>query len=237
MLNELQPNFVKAPPLIAYLADGRSITLDICVEIDLIFQSIPIKQRFYFMKELPEPALLGLDFFRDAGLEITQQKNQVTELEEVPSEEQFNLETLFYIPSEELYHQLEINEEFKEEDYTLNNIVNIYFNNSIEQVQLNTLNAGSKVPKEQCFENFEFKIESTDEVEIRKIKELLFQFKHLFAFKMTDLVGAKGVFHAINTGDSKPINQRNYRTSYEGTKRDSTSSPRNVRCRDNREDR
>ena len=32
---------------------------------------------------------------------------------------------------------------------------------------------------------------------------------------MTDLVGAKDVFHSIDTGDSPPINQRNYRVSYE----------------------
>ena len=63
-------------------------------------------------------------------------------------------------------------------------------------------------------DGFKFHIGTEDCNEIAKIESILRSYKHLFAFKSSDLKRAKGVLHKIDTGDSIPIKQRNYRYGY-----------------------
>ena len=51
-----------------------------------------------------------------------------------------------------------------------------------------------------------------------KLRNLLYDFRHIFATKLEDLRGTNLVQHHIDTGDHPPIKQRPYRTSPENRK-------------------
>ena len=78
--------------------------------------------------------------------------------------------------------------------------------NSIEQA-INIFN----IAKEESFETYDFQIDERNPIITNQLKELLQEFKHLFAFKLDDIKGANGIVHRIDTGDNPPIKQRNYR--------------------------
>ena len=58
----------------------------------------------------------------------------------------------------------------------------------------------------KTIENFKFDIQAEDMNEITQVQQLIEEFKHIFAFSMKDIEGAKGITHHIDKSDSKPIN-------------------------------
>ena len=214
LAQELKGNQVEIVPLLARLANGSLISLDSCIELEIKFYSKIFKQDFYILEQLPEPAILGTDFFRKANLNISSEdsifpiwKNNNNGL---------SPESLHYTPFSELVVDFRYLDIYLEESHSVlnevNEIIELYFNQA-------TIVENNEIAKVQSletktFETFKFDIQTEDFNEQCQIKELIYDFKHLFAFKMSDLIGANGVVHQINTGDAPPINQRNYRYGF-----------------------
>ena len=203
----------KTTPILLRLANGQLIETNNFIEIDLTFNEKNLKQKFYILNELHENALLGMDFFNSASLYITTDQDLQINYNTGPDVP----ETFDYVPISIMFLDFKIQKNIKEDFYCVpskeaRQMIAIYINESVKKTKdenfgINLYN----VTKEESFETFDFKIECKEKSIIPEIKALLNEFKHLFAFNITDLKGANGVAHVIDTGESPPIKQRNYR--------------------------
>ena len=215
-LEEFGGTEVENPPLIAKLANGFTIVLDFCIEVDVTFDSSKFRHRFYVYQDLAESAILGIDFFDKAGLNIYSCNKATKDYE--PGDLSLNL--LFDEKTDHLYVLNMSNGSEETENnkgntnLNLNSVFTVYLTGTQEPYSYQTKSNANKCPEEHNFDTFEFNIKTENPQEETCLMDLLREYKQLFAFKMTDIVGAKDVIHRIETGDTEPINQRNYRYGF-----------------------
>ena len=217
LAEEINGKSVYLVPLIARLANGSLITLDSCVEVEISFNSKVFIQLFYILKQLPELGILGTDFFRKAELNIG--FNEDMEVTWNPITKLASTDDLHYSRFSELivdFHSLDLNPQDTRsliKDST--EIMEVYYNQCIDFKPTKHSSILMMVdPEVKTYDNFKFEIQTDDPKERNELRTLINEFRHLFAFAMSDLKGANGVIHHIDTSDSKPINQRNYRYGY-----------------------
>ena len=212
------------------LVNRSIINLRKTVTIPIVYEGSEIDQTFYLLENAYD-IILGLDFYNSASLKIVSDN----QFEDDPSEDEQlfarmdvrqyldNCELLFpkymdgnkeliddkarqqigimmSIPAQTDTTRIIIYNNDYDHDYTTDDEYTDFLLMS-EEAEIN-------------FDNYQFHIGTEDSDEMKNILILLEEFRHLFAFNIKDLKSAKGVTHKIETGDAKPIKQRNYRYGY-----------------------
>ena len=211
------------------LVNKEIITLTDSVTTDVIYNDIPIELTFYLM-DMREDIILGMDFYT-----IINECNDEVINFNFGKSLKYDLAQLF--DNFELYNNIEVKGDrlindrenrqlssiiMNREDFAKHDIFYNFLHNNRDKEFIDTDNLTETecIPNlyliedlDKC-EQFEFHIGTKDVSERQQILKLLNEFEHLFAFKSSDLRSAIGIKHSIETGDAKPIKQRNYRYGY-----------------------
>ena len=209
-----QLSLQKTKSIYLRLANSDIIESNELTDIEIIFNENPMQQIFYILESLNENVLLGMDFFNSASLLITTEQDLKFNFNTEPDLEDYYKQIPIFHMDLQIAKKVNENYCFIQSKDDRQNIA----------IQLNQGEHGTNetnsvfdifnMVTEDNFENFKFDMETTDPVVIQQLKELLEEYKHLFAFNMKQLRGANGVVHHIDTGDHPPIKQRSYRYGY-----------------------
>ena len=241
-IQELGLEIIKTKTITLRLVNGNIVTLDRSVTTSLIFNGRHYIHTFYIITDFKEVAVVGMDFYSKTSLRIVHDetskkmedldgeftspsqtfytRDSVTHLE-LPVLENARDDGYFVTDKEvrQTFAQIVSEDEDRESRQLLLSNKYLVYLPRISLVNEDKLNGNQDVimfyfNETSKFDTFEFYIGTRSEPEKAKINELLTKFQHLFAFTASDLRSAKGIKHRIDTGDSTPIRQRNYRYGY-----------------------
>ena len=191
--------------VIIRLVNGTLMEIDKAITTEIEFNDITLNQTFYYMPMLNEEALLGMDFYKNANLELKMKKD-FEKIEKDPLME--HPEGILYIDFNITAYGLEplIPSKYVRQIFGL--LINKPKENNDDLATVLDL---FKIENENTYELFDKIVQTKVEDERRTVMTFLEKNRKLFALKIEDLGTAKNVFCEIDTGDNKPIATKQYR--------------------------
>ena len=193
---------VKVDMIMIKLVNGILMQINQAIITELIFNEKIITQIFYYMPTLTEEALLGMDFYKSANLNLIARDNKNEE----------EVDPMFKSPEAILYTEFEV---------STTNVDSVITSSYVRQIFSILLNK-KDMKNEEIFnlfnldiknkgEIFEGIIQTKDPIEKEFILQFLNENSDLFALDLSQLGTAKNVFCEIDTGDHEPIATKQYR--------------------------